>query len=91
MLFFIVVLKTFAYRVLGDLKITFRNLALIGALLLVLAESRVERKSLLAGLPSVRSPEIICSFLEEFFWASCSSLCCVLICVLRRYSKIHWV
>jgi uncharacterized membrane protein YphA (DoxX/SURF4 family) len=51
-LFFIVVLQTSAYRVLGDLKITIRNFALIGALLLVLAESRLERKSLLAGLPS---------------------------------------
>ena len=30
-----------------------RNLALIGALLLVLAESRQERKSLLAGVPSL--------------------------------------
>merc|ERR1712198_662104 len=31
----------------------FRNLALIGALLLVLAESRVEGKSLFAGVPSL--------------------------------------
>jgi len=30
-----------------------RNLALIGALLLVLAESRVESKSILAGVPSL--------------------------------------
>ena len=30
----------------------FRNLALIGALLLALAESRVEGKSLFAGVPS---------------------------------------
>jgi uncharacterized membrane protein YphA (DoxX/SURF4 family) len=53
MLFFVVVLQTFAYRVLGDLKITFHNLALIGELMFVVAESRFERKSLLAGLPSV--------------------------------------
>merc|ERR1739844_697071 len=33
--------------------VLFRNLALIGALLLVLAESRVEGKSLFAGVPSL--------------------------------------
>lgn len=35
------------------MQFLFRNLALIGALLLVLAESRGEAKSLLAGLPSL--------------------------------------
>ncbi|XP_017461817.1 PREDICTED: surfeit locus protein 4 homolog, partial [Rhagoletis zephyria] len=41
LLFFIVVLQTIAYSILWDIQFLFRNLALIGALLLVLAESRV--------------------------------------------------
>ena len=52
-LFFIVILQTIAYSILWDLQFLFRNLALIGALLLVLAESRVEGKSLFAGVPSL--------------------------------------
>merc|ERR1712029_229373 len=52
-LFFIVVLQTIAYSILWDLQFLFRNLALIGALLLVSAESRVEGKSLFAGVPSL--------------------------------------
>ncbi|KAK4881320.1 hypothetical protein RN001_004639 [Aquatica leii] len=52
-LFFIVVLQTLAYSILWDLQFLFRNLALIGALLLVLAESRGEAKSLFAGVPSL--------------------------------------
>lgn len=52
-LFFIVVLQTFAYSILWDLQFLFRNLALIGALLLVLAESRVEGRSLFAGVPTL--------------------------------------
>merc|ERR1712032_1016192 len=52
-LFFVVVLQTIAYSILWDLQLLFRNLALIGALLLVLAESRVEGKSLFAGVPSL--------------------------------------
>merc|ERR1711944_114891 len=52
-LFFIVVLQTIAYSILWDLQFLFRNLALIGALLLVLAESRVEGKSLFPGVPSL--------------------------------------
>ncbi|XP_068909911.1 surfeit locus protein 4 homolog [Tenebrio molitor] len=52
-LFFIVVMQTLAYSILWDLQFLFRNLALIGALLLVLAESRGEAKSLFAGVPSL--------------------------------------
>jgi len=51
-LFSIVVLQTLAYSILWDFQFLLRNLALIGALLLVLAESRVEGKSLMAGVPS---------------------------------------
>jgi len=53
LLFFIVVLQTLAYSILWDFQFLMRNLALIGALLLVLAESRVEAKSILAGVPSL--------------------------------------
>lgn len=52
-LFFIVLLQTLAYQILWDMHFLFRNLSLIGALLLVLAESRVEGKSLFAGVPSL--------------------------------------
>jgi len=52
-LFFIVVLQTFAYSILWDIQFLLRNLALIGALLLVLAESQVEARSLFAGVPSL--------------------------------------
>lgn len=52
-LFFIVVLQTIAYSILWDIHFLLRNFALIGALLLVLAESRVEGRSLFAGVPSL--------------------------------------
>ncbi|CAH2002524.1 unnamed protein product [Acanthoscelides obtectus] len=52
-LFFIVILQTIAYGIIWDMQFLFRNLALIGALLLVLAESRGEAKSLFAGVPSL--------------------------------------
>uniref|UniRef100_A0A0A9ZFJ1 Surfeit locus protein 4 n=1 Tax=Lygus hesperus TaxID=30085 RepID=A0A0A9ZFJ1_LYGHE len=52
-LFFIVVLQTFAYSILWDMQFLLRNLALIGALLLVLAESHVEARSLFAGVPTI--------------------------------------
>lgn len=45
--------KTVAYSILWDLHFLLRNFALIGALLLVLADSEVESKSLLAGVPSL--------------------------------------
>jgi len=52
-LFFIVVLQTIAYSILWDMQFLFRNLALVGALLLVLAESRAEGKSMIPGIPSL--------------------------------------
>lgn len=52
-LFGIVVLQTIAYSVMWDIQFLLRNLALIGALLLVLAESRGEARSLFAGVPSL--------------------------------------
>lgn len=45
--------QTFAYSILWDVQFLLRNLALIGALLLVLAESQVEARSLFAGVPSL--------------------------------------
>ena len=42
-----------AYSILWDIQFLLRNLALIGALLLVLAESRGEARSLFAGVPSL--------------------------------------
>jgi len=52
-LFGIVFIQTIAYSILWDMQFLFRNLALIGGLLLVLAESKNEARSLFAGLPSL--------------------------------------
>lgn len=42
-----------AYSILWDLQFLLRNLALIGALLLVLADSHADSRSLFAGVPSL--------------------------------------
>merc|ERR1712079_945622 len=52
-LFFIVCLQTIAYSILWDMQFLFRNLALVGALLLVLAESRAEGTSIIQIIQNV--------------------------------------
>jgi uncharacterized membrane protein YphA (DoxX/SURF4 family) len=52
-LFAVVILQTIAYSILWDLQFLFRNLALVGALLLVLAEARGEMRSMIPGVPSL--------------------------------------
>jgi len=52
-LFFIIAFQTLAYSVLWDIKFFLKNLALAGGVLLLLAESKSEGRSLFAGLPSM--------------------------------------
>ena len=52
-LFLVIVSQTIAYSILWDLQFLFRNLALSGALLLLIAESRVVGKSLSYSVPSL--------------------------------------
>uniref|UniRef100_A0A6A7FPN1 Surfeit locus protein 4-like n=2 Tax=Hirondellea gigas TaxID=1518452 RepID=A0A6A7FPN1_9CRUS len=52
-LFSIVVLQTIAYQILWDVQFLFRNLALVGGLALVVAESKKEARSIFAGVPSL--------------------------------------
>ena len=54
LLFAIVCLQTIAYSILWDIAFLLRNLSLVGALLLLLAEASDEsRRSLFAGVPSM--------------------------------------
>ncbi|KAM4748215.1 surfeit locus protein 4-like [Rhinophrynus dorsalis] len=52
-LFFIIFMQTIVYNILWDMKFLMRNMALGGGLLLLLAESRSEGKSMFAGVPTV--------------------------------------
>lgn len=46
-------LQTFAYSIIWDFQFLLRNIALIGALLLLVADSYAESRSLFAGVPSL--------------------------------------
>lgn len=52
---FIILLQTIAYNILWEAVFLLRSLALGGGLLLLLAESKAEAKSLFAGVPSLES------------------------------------
>lgn len=47
------ILQTFAYSIIWDFQFLLRNVALIGALLLLVADSYAESRSLFAGVPSL--------------------------------------
>jgi len=55
-LFGIILLQTVAYSILWDLKFLMRSLALVGGLVLLLAECHQEAKTLFAGVPTLDSP-----------------------------------
>lgn len=52
-LFFIILLQTVAYQILWDMKFLARNLALIGAVCLLLAEVMGEARTIFAGVPTL--------------------------------------
>ncbi|XP_015783194.1 surfeit locus protein 4 homolog [Tetranychus urticae] len=53
LLFSIIVVQTIGYSILWDLPFLLRNLSLCGAVLLLLAESKQEGRSLFAGVPTL--------------------------------------
>ncbi|XP_072176296.1 surfeit locus protein 4-like [Diadema setosum] len=55
LLFFIIALQTVAYSILWDLKFLMRNIALVGGVILLLAESFSEGKSMFPGVPNLGS------------------------------------
>lgn len=52
-LFLLIVMQTLAYSILWDIHFLMRNLALGGGLLLLMAESRSEGKTMFAGVPTM--------------------------------------
>eukprot|EP00088_Acartia_fossae_P010136 TRINITY_DN14_c0_g1_i3.p1 TRINITY_DN14_c0_g1~~TRINITY_DN14_c0_g1_i3.p1 ORF type:complete len:278 (-),score=56.14 TRINITY_DN14_c0_g1_i3:223-1056(-) len=64
MLFFVVLEQTIAYRLIHYLPFLFRNLALMSGLFLILAESRTETKSLMAGLPRLEEDNKARNYLQ---------------------------
>ncbi|ESN96852.1 hypothetical protein HELRODRAFT_85923 [Helobdella robusta] len=52
-LFFVVILQTIAYNILMEPRFLLKNLALLGGLVLLVAENKAQGKSLFAGLPSM--------------------------------------
>ena len=52
-LFFIILLQTVAYQILWDMKFLARNLALCGAVCLLLAEVTGETRTIFAGVPTL--------------------------------------
>lgn len=53
LLFAIILIQTFSYSVLWNLSFLLRSLALSGGLILLLAESRQEARSVFAGVPTL--------------------------------------
>lgn len=54
---FVVVIQSIGYGLLFDFNFFFRNLSIIGGLLMLLAESVAKKKDLFAGLPSISETE----------------------------------